>query len=310
MFRRLCVLILAAAPVVAFAAASKEMQELQRDVALLQEQVRQLQQSQDKQLAALTVLVQQAVDAANRANTAVEVIKDSSQTNNSQLESKVVAPVVGLSTRMDSVSNNFTTLQQSVADLTSLVVKLQSQMTDLNNAVKVMQTPAPAPPPNPGAPSAAAGEAPCPSSSKDLYDNARRDLQGGKPDIALQEFGDYLRCFGSTDLAPNAQYYIGTIHLAQDDYPAAYKDFDTVLEKYSDNNKTPDALFYKGETLVKMGRRTDAQKEYRDLLLRFPKDNMAPRACSRLTDLGYRCPAPAPAAHPAPKKHTTATSAH
>jgi len=52
MFRRLCVLILAAAPVVAFAAASKEMQELQRDVALLQEQVRQLQQSQDKQLAA------------------------------------------------------------------------------------------------------------------------------------------------------------------------------------------------------------------------------------------------------------------
>ena len=305
MFRRLCVLILAAAPVVAFAAASKEMQELQRDVALLQEQVRQLQQSQDKQLAAITVLVQQAVDAANRANTAVAVIQSSFQQNISQQESKVVAPVVGLSTRMDSLSNNFTTLQQSVADLTSLVVKLQSQMTDLNNAVKVMQAPAPAPPPTASAPPAAPAEAPCPSSSTDLYANARRDLQGGKVDIALQEFGDYLRCFGSTDLAPNAQYYIGTIHLAQADYPTALTDFDTVLEKYSDNNKTPDALFYKGETLVKMDRRTDAQKEYRDLILRFPKDNMAARACSRLTDLGYRCPPP-PAAHPAPKKRTTA----
>jgi TolA-binding protein len=305
MFRRLCVLILAAAPAVAFAAASKEMQELQRDVALLQDQVRQLQQSQDKQLAAITVLVQQAVDASNRANTAVAVIQSSFQQNISQQESKVVAPVVGLSTRMDSLSNDFRTLTQSVADLTSLVEKLQAQMTDLNNAVKVMQAPAPAPPATAGAPPAAAAN-PCPSSSKDLYDNARRDLAGGKPEIALQEFGDYLRCFGSTDLAPNAQYYIGTIHLAQADYPTSLQDFDAVLEKYSDNNKTPGALFYKGETLVKMGRRTDAQKEYRDLIQRFPKDNMAAEACSRLTDLGYRCPAP-PAAHPAPvRKRTTA----
>ncbi len=303
MFRRLCILILAAAPAVAFAAASKEMQELQRDVALLQEQVRQLQQSQDKQLAAITVLVQQAVDAANRANTAVAVIQSSFQQNISQQESKVVAPVVGLSTRMDSLSNNFLTLQQSVADLTSLVEKLQAQMTDLNNTVKVMQAPAPAPPATAGGPPAAAVN-PCPSSSTDLYANARRDLQGGKPDIALQEFGDYLRCFGSTDLAPNAQYYVGTIHLAQADYPTALQDFDTVLEKYSDNNKTPDALFYKGEVLVKMDRRTDAQKEYRDLIVRFPKDNMAARACSRLTDLGYRCPAP-PTTHPATRKRTT-----
>jgi glutamate/tyrosine decarboxylase-like PLP-dependent enzyme len=110
MLRRLCVLILAAAPIVAFAAASKEMQELQRDVALLQEQVRQLQQSQDKQLAAITVLVQQAVDAANRANTAVAVIQSSFAQNISQQESKVVAPVVGLSTRMDNMSNDFRTL--------------------------------------------------------------------------------------------------------------------------------------------------------------------------------------------------------
>ena len=304
MFRRLCVLILAAAPAVAFAAASKEMQELQRDVALLQEQVRQLQQSQDKQLASLTVLVQQAVDAGNRAATAVAVIQSSSQQSSSQLESKVVAPVVGLSTRMDSLSSNFTTLQQSVADLTSLVEKVQAQMTDLNNAMKVMQAPAPAPPPTAGA-SPAAAVNPCPSSSTDLYANARRDLQGGKPDIALQEFGDYLRCFGSTDLAPNAQYYIGTIHLGLGDYPTALKDFDAVLEKYSDNNKTPGALYYKGETLVKMDRRTDAQKEYRDLILRFPKDSLAAQACSKLTDLGYRCPAP-PATHPAPKKRTTA----
>jgi len=308
MLRRLCVLILVAAPVVAFAAASKEMMDLQRDVALLAQQVRDLQQAQDKQLAALTVLVQQAVDAANHANTAVAVIQSSFQQSISLQESKVVAPVVGLSTRMDNMANDFRTLQQSVADLTSLVEKLQVQMTDLNNAVKVMQAPAPAPPATAGgspAGQAAAAANPCPGSGKDLYDNAQRDRTGGKFDIALQEFGDYLRCFGSTDLAPNAQYYIGTIHLAQSDFPTALQDFDMVLEKYSDNNKTPGALFYKGETLVKMGRRTDAQKEYRDLIQRFPKDAMAAQACSRLADLGYHCPVPA-TTHTAPKKRSTA----
>jgi TolA-binding protein len=308
MFRRLCVLILVAAPVVSFAAASKEMQELQRDVALLQEQVRQLQQSQDKQLAAITALVEQAVDAANRANTAVAVIQNGFQQSVSQQETKVVAPVVGLSTRMDSMSNNFVTLQQSVADLTGLVVKLQSQMTDLSNAMKVMQAPAPAPPPGAGAsPAAAAGSGdPCPGYSKDLYDDATRDRQGGKFDISLQEFGKFLRCFSSSDLAPIAQYFIGTIHFAQGDYPTSLEDFDAVLEKYSDNGKTPGALFYKGETLVKMGRKTDAQKEYRELIVRFPKDNLAAQACSRLTDLGYRCPVPPAHAAPPAKRRTSA----
>jgi len=304
MFRRLCVLILAAAPVVAFAAASKEMQELQRDVALLQDQVRQLQQSQDKQLAAIAALAQQAVDAANRANANVEGMKSGFQQSVSQEESKVVAPVVGLSTRMDNLSTDLHTLQQSVSDLNSLVEKLQAQMTDLNNAVKVMQAPAPAPPPTSGAPATAAAANPCPSYSKDLYENARRDQAGGKPEIALQEFGDYLRCFGTSDLAPNAEYYIGTIHLAEADYPTALEDFDAVLEKYSDNNKTPYALFYKGETLVKMGRKTDAQKEYKDLIVRFPKADMAAQACSRLTEMGYRCPVPP--AHVAPRKRTAA----
>ncbi|MFZ0935693.1 MAG: tetratricopeptide repeat protein, partial [Bryobacteraceae bacterium] len=157
--------------------------------------------------------------------------------------------------------------------------------------------------PSAGGPPAAAAN-PCPGSATDLYANARRDLEGGKLDISLQEFGDYLRCFGSTDLAPNAQYFIGTIHYAEADYPTAFQDFDNVLEKYSDNNKTPAALFYKGETLVKMDRRTDAQKEYKELVQRFPKDNLAARACSRLTDLGYRCPAPAP------RKRTTTAPKH
>ena len=46
-------------------AANREMIELQRDVAQLQDQVRDLQRSFDEKLAALQVLVQQTLDSAN-----------------------------------------------------------------------------------------------------------------------------------------------------------------------------------------------------------------------------------------------------
>ena len=63
--------------------------------------------------------------------------------------------------------------------------------------------------------------------------------------IALQERDqDYLRCYGNTDLAPNAQYYIGWIHYSQADYPSAANDFDAVLEKYPDNNNKMADAFY------------------------------------------------------------------
>ena len=76
--------------------------------------------------------------------------------------------------------------------------------------------------------------------------------------LPLQEFNDYLKYYGNTDLAPNAQFYIAMIHFAQGNYENAVKEFDMVLEKYPDNNKTRRCALYKGLALVKMGRRPKA----------------------------------------------------
>ncbi len=130
--------------------ASKEIQELQRDVAQLQDMVRQLQQSQDQKLVEIRTLVQQSLSAANDASRAVAVIQSSMQQSLRDQESKVVAPVVGLTTRMDGVSNDVRALQQSMADLSSSIAKIQAQLTDVGNAVKVLQAP-PRPPGQSGA---------------------------------------------------------------------------------------------------------------------------------------------------------------
>ncbi len=297
--RYLCVLALVALPVSA-PAASREIQELQRDVGLLQEQVKNLQASQDQKLAAIQAMVQQAIDNANRANTGVAVIQNGFGQNLKDLENKVVTPVVSLGTRMDQMSNDFRNLQNAVADLTTIINKLQAQLTDVNNAIKVLQTPPPAPPPQtsggappaaaagvPGAPAAASAPT---MSADDLYAAALRDRTSGNLPLAIEEFNQYLQWYGNTNLAANAQYYIAYIHYSQGHYDDAVMEFDLVLEKYpSDNTKIPDALYYKGMSLTRLGKRTQGSEEFKKLLKDYPKSDYSRQACDQLTSMGLRC---------------------
>ena len=305
--RPLSILALLALPVMA-PAASREIQELQRDIGMLQDQVKALQRSQDDKIMGLTekltmlqVLVQQSLDASNRANNSLAVIQNGSQQNLKDIADKVATSVAASNTRMDQMSNDFRTLQQSVSDLTSLIGKLQAQMTDLSNAVKVIQTPSAPPPSSSGGgppPGAASLESCVPATQ--LYADANRDRGSGKLDLALREYSDYLRCYGDTNLAPNAQYYIASIHYSQGEYDTALKEFDTVLEKYPEktNNKIPDALYYKGMALVKLGRRTQGAEEFLELLKRYPNHDLARQACSQRVSMGLKCVASARTAAP------------
>jgi len=296
--RAFVVLSLLLAPSLSFAA-SKEIQELQRDVAQLQDMVRSLQQSQNEKLAALTVMVQQALDASNKANTSVAVLDSSIRQTLRDQEKNVVAPVAGVGAKVDQMTTEFQALRESVADIASRLGKLQAQMVDMQNAVRTINAP-PAPPPGAPAPGAA-GSPPAPAET--LYANAQRDRLGGKLDLALQEFADYLKYYPTTELAPNAQYYIAEIHFAQGDFDSALKEFDMVLEKYPDNNKTADALYMKGQTLVKMGRRTQGGQEFQELIKRYPGSDLSNKACTQLKAMGLRCAAARPApARPARRK--------
>jgi tol-pal system protein YbgF len=304
--RSLLVCLLVALPALA-PAASKEIQELQRDVALLQQQIKDLQRSQDEKFAAVTELARQAIEAANRANTGVAVISSNLDKNLRDQTEKIATPVVGLSTRLNEMSGDLRTLSQAVGDLAALMNRLQAQLTDINNAIKVLQAP-PAPPPNqpgqpaqPGQPNAVPDVPPV--SAETMYNAARQDYVSGKYDLAVQEFGDYLKYYGNTGYAPNAQFYIAMVHFVQNSYDTAVKEFDMVLEKYPDNNKTADSLLYKGRALVKMpGHKTEGANEFMEVIKRYPKSDQSVQACTERKALGLNCGAPAAPAHTAAKK--------
>ena len=300
--RSLLVCLLLAVPVLA-PAANKEIEALQRDIALLQQQIKDLQKSQDEKLATLLEATRGAVDAANKANTSVAVITNNIEKNLRDQTDKVATPVVGLSTRLNEMGGELRTLSQAVGDLTALVSRVQVQLTDINNAIKVIQQPPVAPPPQPGQPggTASASDAP-PMKAEDMYNAARQDYISGKYDLAVQGFSDYLKYYGNTSYAPNAQFYIAMIHFAQGNYETAVKEFDMVLEKYPDNNKTADALLYKGRALVKMpGHKTEGGNEFMEVIRRYPKSDQATQACNDRRAIGLGCGAP-PATAPSKRK--------
>lgn len=292
MIRRLVLGLLIASLSPAFAV-DKNMLELQREVGLLAEQIKQLQQSQDRQLAAIQTLAQQSLDAANRADRDVAVIQSNFQQNGNQLKEQVVGPVVGLSTRMDQIGGDVRTLQQAVADLTSAMSKMSAQLSDLNNSIKVLATPPPPPPQTTGSSASGAPGAPVsnqpPISQTDLYNSATGDYNSGKVELALQEFQDFLKYYGNADLAPNAQYWIGQIYYSQKKYEDAVQAFDMVLERFPENAKTRDAKLYKGMSLVALGKRSQAHGIFQDMERQYPSTEAYTRACNEDKALGMNC---------------------
>jgi tol-pal system protein YbgF len=265
--------------------ANKDIVELQRDLATLQDQVRTLQSSTDQKLAAITVLLQQTLDAANGANRAVAVA-DARMNDKLEKQSVTVGqPVAVISAKVDQMGNDFAGMKDTLSDVVSRMGKLEQRLVDLNNTIRTIQAPPPAP--TPTSPTAGSGVPAMPPDT--LYETAFRDKMGGRTDMALKGFNDYVQSYGDTDKAPSAQFWIGQIFFEQRDFPNAIKAFDQVLERWPPNNKTPEAMLKKGQALVLMDKRTDGATEFRQILTKFPRSEIAPKACSELKALGYNC---------------------
>jgi TolA-binding protein len=300
-FSRVVIVFFALSPF-AFGA-SKEIMELQRDVALLQDQVRTLQSALDQKVAAVLTLTQQTLDGVNRTNEAVAVMENRFNDTMKQQQQSLNGPVANVGQKLDQMSEDFRAVRESVLDMNTRMGKLDAKIADLENLINTVRAPAAAPPPASGtvppgdanssfAPGIGAGGAtsgpPQGLQAGTLYTSAYSDQLAGKYDIAFQEFNDYLKYFSGTELAPNAQYYIAEIYYRKADYANALTAFDAVLEKFQECPKTPDARYMKAMCLMKLGRNDSAAREFRDIYTRYVNDHpdIAAKAKAQLRDMG------------------------
>ncbi len=258
----------------------QEVRELQRDVAVLQDQVRSLERSFNEKVGSITTLLQQAIDSINKLNTNMAVLDSALRDR----EKNIAAPMGAVGTKVDQMANEFQFLRTTIEDLNGRMGKLERQLVDMNNTMKVIQAPPSAPPAS--GPSMASSGPPPGVSADALYANAMRDKDSGNYDLALEGFQNYLKFFGNTDTAPNAQFYIGEINFLRKQYEDALGAFDAVLERYPDNNKTLDALYMKGRALVLTGQKTAGADEFREVIQRAPRSALAQKSRDELKKLG------------------------
>jgi tol-pal system protein YbgF len=274
--------LLGPAPV---SAVARELIELQRDVTSLLQGQKDLSTQMTQDHTVMRTLVEQSSDNVGKLSASMGGLQKSVQD---------VAANGGA--RLDTMSTQVQGLSDNLEEIKSRLGKLNQQITDLQNTVQSLDakisggaTPAgPAPVGGTAAapPTGAAMPASGSPSADTLYSNGYRDLQTGKYDLSRQEFLDYLKYYGDTDLASNAQFYLGEIAYAQKQYADAIVQYDRVLTNYPKSFKLAPARLKKGMAQLELGQKTQGIRELREVVKRYPGTEEERRARAKLRDLG------------------------
>lgn len=283
-------------------AVSREIVELQQQVSQVLQQQQDLRSAVDTNNATLKTLVQQSLDGVNQLNGQMGSLQ------------KVVQEVqANTGSSISSVTQTTQGLQDNLQEVQARVGKLSQQMTDMQNLLQSIDAKvsgnAPAGGASPGAPMAPGATPPAagaagpgqatsmpsgmPGISADtLYQNALRDFTGGKYDLSRQEFSDYMKNFPANDLASNAQFYLGEIYYAQNDFNNAIASYDTVLTNYPRSFKLAASLYKKGMAELELGLKASAVRDLREVERRFAGSDEARRAQAKLREIGATAPRP------------------
>jgi tol-pal system protein YbgF len=268
-------------------AVAREIIELQRDVTTLLQGQKDMGTQITQDHTVMRTLIEQSNDTVGKLNGTM-----------SGLQKSVQDVQANSGARLDTMSTQVQGLSDNLEEIKSRLGKLNQQLVDVQNTIqsldaKISGGSAPvgsAPSTTPGSASvqptgSAASSGPAPSADT-LYSNGLRDITSGKYDLARSEFEDYLKYYGDTDLASNAQFYLGEIAYSQRQYSQAVTEYDKVLTNYPKSFKLAPARLKKGMALIELGQKSSGVKELREVVKRYPGTEEERRARAKLKELG------------------------
>lgn len=270
-------------------AVSKEMIELQQQVAQILQGQQDLRSAVDTNNATIRTLVQQSLDSVNKLNVEMGSVQKSVQ----EVQANTGA-------RIDTMTQQTQGLSDNLQDVQARVGKLSQQLTDVQSLLQSIDSkvsggaPTGGPETNGAGPATTDNSAPPPAmapiSPDTLYQNARRDFSSGKYDLSRQEFSDYIKNFPSNDLASNAQFYLGEVAYEQGDFRGAIAAYDAVLARYPTSFKRAASLLKKAMAELALGEKAAATRDLRGVIAKFPSTDEAKRAQAKLRELGAAAP--------------------
>lgn len=263
-----------------------------REIIELQTSVNQLVQGQQAMQTEITqndaverTLIQQSLDSVSKLSVSMAAVQKNTQDFSA-----------ASGARLDTMGTQVQGLSDNVADLQARLGKLDQKLTDIQNTLQNVDSKLAAPPttavpsattggPGPAGSTTAPAATP-PASADVLYSNGLRDINGKHYDLASQEFQDYLKYYGDTDLASNAQFYLGEIAFMQNQFQDALDAYNKVIDNYPKSFKTASARMRKGFCLAELGQKAAAIRELRTIVRQYPGTDEAKRSAAKLRELG------------------------
>ena len=278
-------IVFAAVVLAAGCATSSDVQKLQNQVNELQERLAEVKRTaagkeevqgvnqriadQTQQLlksnATLVAKVDQIEDKMNNTQGAVE------QTNH----------------RLDLLAQQLTQAQRDIDDLKAAAARAAAAAAPPPTTTTAPAMPGSVPAPQPSmaevsvAPPAGASEDPM-----ELYQAAYRDYQKANYDLALSGFKNFLVKYPNSELAGNAEYWIGESLYSQKKYSDAIEQFNRVVNKYPKSDKAPGALLKKGYAYLALNDRPRAIVQFQYVVHEYPNSRESALAKDRLKQLG------------------------
>ena len=283
--RRLTLSLVALAIVVSTApagAANREHDQILADIRMLQEQNQRLQ------LALVTL-------AEALKTVSAKIDESNAATRKGFADQKLFTDTVGgdlrvLREKLDETNVRLTSLSQDVDGLREIIPQGAPSM--------------PAAPTDPNAPPTTQGAAPSPGTTvpapvpampagtgttpKRLYDTAYADYTAGQWTLAVQGFETYLKTYPKSELADDAQYYVGESYSGDSKFREAVAAYERVIRDYPQSDILPDAWYKVGITYERLGAPDRARQAYETAVKNFPETDAGRLAKQRLDGLNRR----------------------
>ena len=257
-------------------AADREHQQIMADIRMLQEQT-----------ARLTLMLGTLDDTLHTLLTKLDAQSDDLRrafADQRLLVDNVTGGVRVVREKVDETNVRLSSLAQEVEALRLAMPRMTAQLTQLavDPDTGLPTTPLPTP-------VALAGVNPGVSPQR-LYDTAYADYTTGQWALSMQGFNAYISTFPRSELADDAQFFIGQNYYADGKFREAAEAFEQVVLSYPAGDVVAEALYKRGLTLERLDEPDVAREAFELVVQNYPDDNMANLAQQALDRLAQAQP--------------------
>ncbi len=184
--------------------------------------------------------------------------------------------------RVKDLETRVAKLDESLKAQEALLRSRDEELKQLRDTLQTAQKALPEPSPGNAMSEAAAGET---DAIRRDYEAAWRLLDKKDYKAAITRFKDFLKKYPKSNLANNAQYWIGESHYALREFDQAIIEFDAVRRKYPQGEKVPAALLKQGFAFAELGEKVNARLVLQEVAEKYPNSPEAAKAKLRLKAL-------------------------